>query len=97
MIARPDTVVLNEALEFEYAVEAVGVNSADNDAAPKSTGTQSQTAVAEEVPTASQPEIDVPPSLKFTLPARDVDAVMRLVMRYCGEADANANEILVDA
>jgi hypothetical protein len=34
VIARPATVALNDAVEFEYAVEAVGVKSADNAAAP---------------------------------------------------------------
>ena len=97
VIARPDTVVLKDALEFEYAVEEVGVKVAVNAAAPRSTGIQSQVAVADDVTTASQPEIDDPFSMKFTLPARDVVALMRLVTRYCGEADANANEIFVDA
>ena len=97
MIARAETEVLRDALEFEYALDEVGVKVADNAAVPRSTGIQSQVAVADDVATDSQPEIDVPLSMKFTLPARDVVAVMRLVTRYCGEADANANEMLVDA
>lgn len=82
VIARPDTVVFNDVLEFEYAEDDDGVNSADNDAAPRSTGTQSQTAVVLAATTDSQPVIELPPNLKLTDPARDVVAVMRLVTRY---------------
>ena len=90
VIARPPTVALSDAVEFEYAVEAVGVNTADKAAAPRSTGTQSHTAVVEAAATAPQPVIVVPSNIKFTLPARDVVAVMRFVVRYCGDPDANA-------
>ena len=82
VIARPNTDVLRDALEFEYAIDEVGVKVAVNAAVPRSTGIQSQVAVADDVATASQPEIDVPSSMKFTLPARDVVAVMRLVILY---------------
>jgi hypothetical protein len=98
VIARPTTVVLNDdASEFEYAVDDVGVNTADNAAAPKSPGDQSHTAVVEVAATAPHPVIVVPLSLKFTVPARDVVAVMRFVVRYCGDPAANARDTVVDA
>jgi len=90
-------VVLNDVVEFEYAVEDVGVNSADNAADPRETGTQSQTAVVEGAATAPQPVIVVPSNIKFTLPARDVVAVIRFVVRYCGDPTANARNTVVDA
>jgi hypothetical protein len=93
VIARPTTVVLSDVLELAYVLESAraGVNSADNAAEPNATGTQSHVAVVVAV-TAPQPEIVVPPNMKFTVPARDVVAVMRFVMRYCG--DKSAIEIL---
>ena len=96
VMARPATVALNDAVEFEYAVEAVGVNTADKAAAPKSTGTQSHTAVVEAAATAPQPVIVVPSNIKFTVPARDVVAVMRFVVRYCGDPAANSRDTVVD-
>jgi hypothetical protein len=83
-------------VELEY-VEVVGVNSALNAATPKSTGTQSHVAVVVAAATASQPTIEVPLNLKFTVPARDVVAVMRFVMRYCGDDEAKAKLTVVDA
>jgi hypothetical protein len=97
VIARPATVELNEALEFAYAVDDVGVKVADNDAAPRTVGTQSQTAVVVAAATAPQPEMVVPPNMKFTVPARDVVAVIRLVTPYCGDEEANAKLTVVDA
>jgi hypothetical protein len=97
VIARPPTVGLNDDVEDEYAVEAVGENVADNDAVPRSMGTQSHTAVVDIAATASQPVIDTPPSMKFTIPARDVVAVTRLVIRYCGELLAKAKLTVVEA
>jgi len=97
VIARPTTVALRDVVEFEYAVEAVGVNSADNAADPRETGTQSHTAVVEAAATDSQPSMEIPPSLKFTVPARDVVAVIRFVVRYCGDPVANARDTVVDA
>jgi hypothetical protein len=90
-------VVLKDVVEFEYAVEAVGVNTADNAEAPKSTGTQSHTAVVEAAATAPQPAIVAPSNIKFTLPARDVVAVMLFVVRYCGDPTANARDTVVEA
>jgi hypothetical protein len=83
VIARPTTVVLSDVLELAYVLESAraGVNSADNAAEPNATGTQSHVAVVVAV-TAPQPEIVVPPNLKFTVPARDVVAVMTFVVRY---------------
>jgi hypothetical protein len=43
------------------------------------------------------PSMEIPPNLKFTVPARDVVAVMMFVVRYCGDADANARDTVVDA
>jgi hypothetical protein len=96
VIARPATVALSDAVEFEYAVEAVGVNTADKAAAPKSTGTQSHTAVVEAAAATPQPVIVVPSNIKFTVPAPDVVAVMRFVVRYCGDPDANSRDTVVD-
>ena len=73
------------------------MNSALNAATPKSIGTQSHVAVVDAAATASQPTIEVPPNIKFTVPARDVVAVMRFVRRYCGDADAKAKLTVVDA
>jgi hypothetical protein len=97
VIARPATVELNEAVEFAYAVDAVGAKVADNAAAPSDTGTQSHVAVVVAAATAPQPEIVVPPNMKFTVPARDVVAVMRFVTAYCGDAEANAKLTVVEA
>jgi hypothetical protein len=91
------TVVLSDAVEFAYAVDDVGVNVADNDAAPRAVGTQSHTAVVLAAATAPQPEMVVPPNIKFTVPARDVVAVMRFVTPYCGDAEANAKFTVVEA
>ena len=96
VIARPSTVGLSDVVELEY-IDAVGVNSALNAATPKSTGSQSQVAVVVAAATASQPAIEVPPNIKFTVPARDVVAVMRFVRRYCGDAEAKAKLTVVDA
>jgi hypothetical protein len=97
VIARAVTVGVSDDVEDEYAVDAVGVNVADNDAIPRSMGTQSQMAVVDGAATASQPVMDTPPSMKFTVPARDVVAVTRLVIRYCGELLANAKLTVVEA
>jgi hypothetical protein len=96
VIARANTVGLSDVVELEY-VDVVGVNSALNAARPKSTGTQSHVAVVAVAATASQPTIEVPPNIKFTVPARDVVAVMRFVRRYCGDADAKAKLTVVEA
>ena len=97
VIARATTVVLIDAVELEYAEVNVGVNSADNDIAPRSTGVHAHVAVVDAAATASQPGIDVPSSLKFTTPERDVVAVMVFEMRYCGDAEASARDTVVDA
>jgi hypothetical protein len=97
VIARPATVELNEAVEFAYEVDAVGVKVADNAAAPRTVGIQSHTAVVLAAATAPQPEIVVPPNIKFTVPARDVVAVIRFVTPYCGDAEANAKLTVVEA
>ena len=97
VIARAAAVVLSDPVEFAYAVDDVGVKVADNDAAPRAVGTQSQTAVVVAAATAPQPEIVVPPNMKFTVPARDVVAVMRFVRPYCGDAEANAKLTVVEA
>jgi hypothetical protein len=87
----------NDASEFAYALDSVGENVAVRFAAPRSTGTHAHVAVVVEAAADSQPVIDVPFSLKFTVPARDVVAVMVFEMRYCGDADANARDTVVDA
>ena len=97
MSARPTTVALRDEVEVEYAVEAVGVKVADNAADPRATGTQSHVAVVEAAATAPQPSIEVPPNIKFTLPAREVVAVIRFVVRYCGDPTANARDTVVEA
>jgi len=81
---------------LEY-VEVVGVNSALSAAAPRTLGDQSHVAVVDAAATASQPTIEVPANIKFTVPARDVVAVMRFVMRYCGDDEAKAKLTVVDA
>jgi hypothetical protein len=80
VIARSATVVLSDADEFAYAVDDVGVKVADNAAAPRAAGIQSHVAVVVAAATAPQPEIVVPPNMKFTVPARDVVAVIWLVV-----------------
>ena len=97
VMARPPTVALSDAVEFEYAVDDEGVNSADSAADPRETGIQSHTVVVEATATAPHPSIETPPNLKFTVPARDVVAVMRFVVRYCGDPDANSRDTVVDA
>lgn len=97
VIACVPTVVLSDAVEFAYAVDDVGVNVADSDAAPRAVGTQSHTAVVVAAATAPQPEMVVPPNMKVTAPARDVVAVMRFVTPYCGDEEANANDTDVEA
>ena len=72
------------------------MNSADNAANPREIGTQSHTAVVEAAATAPQPVIETPPNIKFTVPARDVVAVMRFVVRYCGDPAANSRDTVVD-
>jgi hypothetical protein len=76
--------VLSDVLELAYVLESAraGVNSADNAAEPNATGTQSHVAVVVATTTAPQPEIVVLPNMKFTVPARDVVAVMTFVVRY---------------
>ena len=96
-IARAATVVLSDPVEFAYAVDDVGVKVADNDAAPRAVGTQSQTAVVVAAATAPQPEMVVPPNIKFTVPARDVVAVIRFVTPYCGDEEAKAKLTVVEA
>ena len=81
VIARPPTVGLIEAVEFEYAADDVGENVAESAAAPRSTGTQSQVAV-DVADTDSQPGIETLFNMKLTVPARDVVAVMRFVVLY---------------
>ena len=76
VIARPTTVELNEVVEFAYAVDAVGVKVADNAVVPRAAGIQSHVAVVDAAATAPQPEIVVPPNMKFTVPAREVVAVI---------------------
>jgi hypothetical protein len=97
VIARAATVVLSDPVEFAYAVDDVGVKVADNDAAPRAVGTQSQTAVVVAAATAPQPEMVVPPNIKFTVPARDVVAVIRFVTPYCGDEEAKAKLTVVEA
>ena len=97
VIARAATVVLSDPVEFAYAVDDVGVKVADNDAAPRAVGTQSQTAVVVAAATAPQPEIVAPPNMKFTVPAREVVAVIRFVTPYCGDEEAKAKLTVVEA
>ena len=97
VIARAAAVVLSDPVEFAYAVDDVGVKVADNDAAPRAVGTQSQTAVVVAAATAPQPEMVVPPNIKFTVPARDVVAVIRFVTPYCGDEEAKAKLTVVEA
>jgi hypothetical protein len=96
VIVRAETEVLKDVVELEYAVEEVGVNSAANVAAPRSTGTHAQVAVVEAATTDPQPEIDDPFNLKFTVPAREVVAVMVFEIRYCGDV-ANTRDTVVVA
>lgn len=81
VIARPPTVAFNEAVEFEYAADVVGVKVAESAADPRSTGIQSHVADAA-VATDSQPGIETLFNMKLTVPARDVVAVMRFVVLY---------------
>jgi hypothetical protein len=97
VIARPTTVALSNAVEFAYAVDAVGANVADKFTDPNAAGTQSHVAVVVTAATASQPVIDVPFNMKLTDPAREVVAVMRFVMRYCGDRSATEILTVVDA
>ena len=97
MIARAETDVLKDVVEFEYAVGAFGMNSAVNVAAPRLTGDHAHVAVVDAATTDSQPAIDNPSNLKFTVPAREVVAVMVFEMRYCGDDDANARATVVVA
>ena len=83
-------------MELEY-VEVVGVNSALSAAVPRTLGDQSHVAVVDAAATASQPAREVPANIKFTVPARDVMAVMRFVTRYCGDDEAKAKPTVVDA
>ena len=98
VIARPTTVALRDVVELAYVLDSaeVGVKVADSAADPSEAGTQSHVADVVAV-TASQPEIVVPPNMKFTVPAREVVAVMLFVMRYCGDPVANARDTVVDA
>ena len=75
-------------------VDAMGVKVANKVTDPNADGTQSHVAVVVTAVTASQPVIDVPFNMKLTVPARDVVAVMRSMVRYCG--DRSAIEILTD-
>ena len=97
VIARPTTVALRDAVEFANVVDSAGVNSADSAADPRETGTQSHAAVVVATTTAPQPSIETPPNIKFTLPARDVVAVILFVVRYCGDPAANARDTVVEA
>ena len=97
VIARPTTVALRDAVEFANVVDSAGVNSADSAADPRATGTQSHAAVVVATTTAPQPSIETPPNIKFTLPARDVVAVILFVVRYCGDPAANARDTVVEA
>ena len=97
VIARPTTVALRDAVEFANVVDSAGVNSADSAADPRETGTQSHVAVVVATTTAPQPSIETPPNIKFTLPARDVVAVILFVVRYCGDPAANARDTVVEA
>lgn len=90
VIARAEIEVLKDVVEIEYAFDAAGVNSAVNVAAPRLTGDHAHVAVVDATTTDSQPAIDDPSNLKFTVPAREVVAVMVFEMRYCGDDDANA-------
>jgi hypothetical protein len=90
VIARAETEVLKDVVEIEYAFDAAGVNSAVNVATPRLTGDHAHVAVVDAATTDSQPDIDNPSNLKFTVPAREVVAVMVFEMRYCGDDDANA-------
>jgi hypothetical protein len=75
----------------------VGVNTAESAAVPRADGTHAHVAVVVAAVTDSQPEIDVPSNLKFTVPARDVVAVMVFETRYCGDAVVSARDTVVDA
>jgi hypothetical protein len=97
VIARPTTVALRDVVEVEYAVDDEGVKVAESAADPSVTGTQSHTAVVVAAATDSQPAIEVPPNVKFTVPAREVVAVMLFVVRYCGDPAANARDTVVEA
>lgn len=77
-------------------MEAVGAKVADSAATPREAGTQSHVAVVVVAATASQPAIEAPPNMKFTFPARDVVAVMRLVVWYRAE-DASDRLTVVEA
>ena len=63
-------------VELEY-VDVVGVNCAESAVTPIVVGIQSQVAVVVAAVTELHPEIDTPPTMKFTVPAREVVAVIR--------------------
>lgn len=75
----------------------MGVNTAESAAAPRADGAHAHVAVVDTAATDSQPEIETPSTLKFTMPARDVVAVMVFETRYCGDADASARDTVVVA
>jgi hypothetical protein len=83
-------------LELAKAFDAVGVNKAVIAADPRSIGTQSHVAVVATATAASQPTMEVPFNMKLTVPARDVVAVIRSVVAYCGDELANARFREVD-
>ena len=89
VIALGLTVGLSDAVEFAYVADVVGVNVADNDVGPRSTGTQSHVATDDTVATDTQPVMGVPFKVNVTVPARDAVPVMRFVTRYWGDASAS--------
>ena len=68
-----ESVVVVEVSKFD---ESVGVKVAVSDTGPSEPGVQEQVAVVEAAAAEPQPEIDVPPSMKFTAPARGTVAVI---------------------
>ena len=71
------TVILNVVVvEVSKLAESVGVKVAVNETEPSALGVQEQVAVVDAAAADPQPEMVVPPSMKFTAPARETVAVM---------------------
>ena len=77
-VETPFTTVMERVVVVEVSkfAESVGVNVAVNETEPSAPGIQEHVAVVDAADADPQPEIVVPPSIKFTAPARGTVAVM---------------------
>ena len=97
-VETPLTTVMESVVVVDVSkfAESVGVKVAVSDTEPSAPGVQEHVAVVDAADADPQPEIVVPPSIKFTAPARGTVAVMVTAPPSAALVDEFGRAILID-